>query len=378
MRADPAFAAEYRRLEALRDAVRRHAPREAAPQGARRPCRGARCADADAETPSRPRRRPVSRRGGPARARDRRLVRRTRLRRRRRTLWRCGRRAPPSDCRRPRLRLRPRRDRRTAVRRRLVRPAHREALARRPHHGQRGHRRPCSAGLPARGRPRLGRRPRPGPDARLSPQRAHGRRDRAAARRPGGAAASGIETIDGYHVARWTDANLAYVAVSDMDEKDARRFRRGVQTGAEARGRSAREVTRSGRQFNCSVARHRRKRWGLRRVNKSTQERLERRGPPEPRPERPLRDVAFDRGGPATGRTEQLTKPCRKPHQKSPPWQRLAAGAAPQPQDCREQTFGNVTRFSYSLAAPLSARKKDHGARIAFGRKFPPNSAITD
>jgi anti-sigma factor RsiW len=28
----------------------------------------------------------------------------------------------------------------------------------------------------------------------------------------------GIETIDGYHVARWSDANLAYVAVSDMDE----------------------------------------------------------------------------------------------------------------------------------------------------------------
>jgi anti-sigma factor RsiW len=31
--------------------------------------------------------------------------------------------------------------------------------------------------------------------------------------------AGGIETIDGYHVARWLDANLAYVAVSDMDEK---------------------------------------------------------------------------------------------------------------------------------------------------------------
>jgi anti-sigma factor RsiW len=30
---------------------------------------------------------------------------------------------------------------------------------------------------------------------------------------------SGVETIDGYHVARWADANLAYVAVSDMDEK---------------------------------------------------------------------------------------------------------------------------------------------------------------
>jgi len=29
----------------------------------------------------------------------------------------------------------------------------------------------------------------------------------------------GIETIDGYHVVRWSDANLNYVAVSDMDEK---------------------------------------------------------------------------------------------------------------------------------------------------------------
>jgi anti-sigma factor RsiW len=29
----------------------------------------------------------------------------------------------------------------------------------------------------------------------------------------------GIETVDGYHVTRWADANLAYVAVSDMDEK---------------------------------------------------------------------------------------------------------------------------------------------------------------
>jgi anti-sigma factor RsiW len=32
-------------------------------------------------------------------------------------------------------------------------------------------------------------------------------------------AAGAIETIDGYHVARWSDANLAYVAVSDMDQK---------------------------------------------------------------------------------------------------------------------------------------------------------------
>ena len=32
-------------------------------------------------------------------------------------------------------------------------------------------------------------------------------------------AATAIETIDGYHVARWSDPNLAYIAVSDMDEK---------------------------------------------------------------------------------------------------------------------------------------------------------------
>ena len=35
---------------------------------------------------------------------------------------------------------------------------------------------------------------------------------------------SGIETVDGYHVARWSDANLAYVAVSDMDEKTLAEF----------------------------------------------------------------------------------------------------------------------------------------------------------
>ena len=44
--------------------------------------------------------------------------------------------------------------------------------------------------------------------------------------------AGGIETIDGYHVARWSDANLAYVAVSDMDEtalgEFVEAFRRGV------------------------------------------------------------------------------------------------------------------------------------------------------
>jgi anti-sigma factor RsiW len=35
----------------------------------------------------------------------------------------------------------------------------------------------------------------------------------------GARAGGGIETIDGFHVARWSGANLSYVAVSDMDEK---------------------------------------------------------------------------------------------------------------------------------------------------------------
>jgi anti-sigma factor RsiW len=50
-------------------------------------------------------------------------------------------------------------------------------------------------------------------------------------------ASGGIETVDGYHVARWSDATLAYVAVSDMDEKALAEFvaafRRGGVPGAE-------------------------------------------------------------------------------------------------------------------------------------------------
>jgi len=34
----------------------------------------------------------------------------------------------------------------------------------------------------------------------------------------GAAAGPSFETIDGYHVARWADANLAYIAVTDADE----------------------------------------------------------------------------------------------------------------------------------------------------------------
>ena len=49
----------------------------------------------------------------------------------------------------------------------------------------------------------------------------------------------GIETIDGYHVARWAGPNLAYVAVSDMDEKTLAEFvaafRRGPSPAAEPR-----------------------------------------------------------------------------------------------------------------------------------------------
>ena len=40
----------------------------------------------------------------------------------------------------------------------------------------------------------------------------------------GARAANGIETVDGFHVARWSDANLGYVAVSDMDERTLAEF----------------------------------------------------------------------------------------------------------------------------------------------------------
>ena len=50
----------------------------------------------------------------------------------------------------------------------------------------------------------------------------------------------GIETIDGYHVARWSDANLAYVAVSDMDETALGEFVAAFRRG----GAPATEPTR--------------------------------------------------------------------------------------------------------------------------------------
>jgi anti-sigma factor RsiW len=44
-------------------------------------------------------------------------------------------------------------------------------------------------------------------------------------------AAAGVETIDGYHVARWSDANLAYVAVSDMDANTLSEFVEAFRRG---------------------------------------------------------------------------------------------------------------------------------------------------
>src|ERR1700728_1554582 len=47
----------------------------------------------------------------------------------------------------------------------------------------------------------------------------------------GSRAAGAIETINGYHVARWSDSNLAYVAVSDMDEKALGEFVEAFRRG---------------------------------------------------------------------------------------------------------------------------------------------------
>lgn len=55
---------------------------------------------------------------------------------------------------------------------------------------------------------------------------------------PGLARAQGgpIETIDGYHVARWSDANLSYIAVSDMDEKTLSDFVVALKTAQKPTG----------------------------------------------------------------------------------------------------------------------------------------------
>ena len=54
----------------------------------------------------------------------------------------------------------------------------------------------------------------------------------------GAAGPSAIQTIDGYHIARWSDDKLAYVAVSDMDEKTLGEF---VAAFKEARKPAAEE-----------------------------------------------------------------------------------------------------------------------------------------
>ena len=55
-----------------------------------------------------------------------------------------------------------------------------------------------------------------------------------------GARGGAIETIDGFHVARWSDANLSYVAVSDIDENElaafAEAFRQAQKPAGEGKG----------------------------------------------------------------------------------------------------------------------------------------------
>jgi anti-sigma factor RsiW len=50
----------------------------------------------------------------------------------------------------------------------------------------------------------------------------------------GSRAAGAIETINGYHVARWSDTNLAYLAVSDMDLKTLGEFVEAFRRGGSA------------------------------------------------------------------------------------------------------------------------------------------------
>ena len=185
MRDDPALAAEYRRLAALRDAIRRHAPREAAPQALAD--RIAAMAGVVVLRPTRPPQR-----------RSYRFARRAWLDRRAlalaasfavlgfavgagltslRSASAFGRRRP-----KPGRGFCPRRDRRPAIRRRFLRPAHGQAMARPARDAERRDRRPRSSGLHARGRAHRRRRSNPGPDARLSQAQASDRSDRAAAR----------------------------------------------------------------------------------------------------------------------------------------------------------------------------------------------------
>ena len=229
-----------RRIPAPRGAARRDpSPRPArgGAAGARRPHRGADCVGSTARPDGGAGRdgrcAPARARGSTARARARRLLRRARLCRRRGRLRRCGRLGALGD-----------------VAQNLVSDFARAAIAGQPFDVASSDRhtvKPWLAGrttvsasivdLAPEGFPLAGGRVAivdriPGADARLPPQRAPCRRHRTAARRSGRRApASAIETIDGYHVARWSDANLAYVAVSDMDEKAFADFVAAFQRG---------------------------------------------------------------------------------------------------------------------------------------------------
>jgi anti-sigma factor RsiW len=50
--------------------------------------------------------------------------------------------------------------------------------------------------------------------------------------------ARAIETIDGFHVARWSDANLSYVAVSDIDENELAAFAEAFRAAQKPAGES--------------------------------------------------------------------------------------------------------------------------------------------
>ncbi len=47
-----------------------------------------------------------------------------------------------------------------------------------------------------------------------------------------------METIDGFHVARWSDANLSYVAVSDIDENELAAFAEAFRAAQKPAGES--------------------------------------------------------------------------------------------------------------------------------------------
>lgn len=56
----------------------------------------------------------------------------------------------------------------------------------------------------------------------------------------GARGARAIETVDGFHVARWSDANLGYVAVSDIDEKELAAFAEAFRAAVKPPGEGSR------------------------------------------------------------------------------------------------------------------------------------------